>query len=287
MKKHLKSIRLMPIILSLILAMALGLSGCITINPPETPSPPATPEPVPPPAPAPTSIPAPPDIPQEVLSIWKAEPVSGAYPPDISEHITLLPNLASGEGADYGDISLKVIATEGSWQNSLNFNLQEGQWLDVIASSTDTQVYFGIEKPDSVCFKINYDLTTQESVGSSSWDYNGIPKDSISAPLYGKTLYENWVINTDEGRMFTTSARLFAWEGAGNYYFDFTNFSSQEGCEITYCVYKYNITPGWGKLYIETKLQPWLNDLYYLLVSGEITEEEYDKAEREWLEQFE
>ena len=104
----------------------------------------------------------------------------------------------------------------------------------------------------------------------------------IFTPFYGKLLYENRITNTGRGTVSTTGVRLFAWGGAGSYCVTFYNFSSQKGCEITYRIYKQDTTPGWGKAYKEAKLQPWLNDLYHLHVSGKITQEEYDKAENEF-----
>lgn len=291
--------------LTLIILPLTGMLACVELPPapvpaPTTPAPEPTPIVVPPepapivvppepapvapivvptPEPEPSTIPPPPDIPQEVLSIWKSEPVSEAYPSAVSGKVSLKPNKAEWDS----DEVFSVIATAGSSKDSSSFSLEEGLWIDVIVSSIKTQVYFGIEKPGEAYFEINHRFPDG---GRGSWDCNGIPRESVFAPLFGKCLYENRVTDTDEGRVFTTAARLFTWEGAGNYCLHFTNYSSQEGCEITYRVYKGGITPDWGDVYRETNLQPWLKDLYYLLVSGKITQEEYDEAESQWLEQF-
>ena len=251
------------IILSLLLAIAVGLVGCITIN-------------------TPAATPAP-EVPQEVLLIWKLEPPTGAYPPNVVGEVTLLPNLASGELVEGGAISYGVVATAGSSADSMFFHLSEGEWIDVIISSLDTEVYFGAEVPGQAYSEICYDMSTPEVIGSSSWNWKDI---SPAAPLYGKLLYENRITQTNQGKAFTTAVRLFAWEGEGDYFLSFINFSSEKGCEIAYRIYQVGTTLGWGRPYREAKLQPWLNELYQLAISGKISHEEYYRTEAKWLEQF-
>jgi hypothetical protein len=94
------------------------------------------------------------------------------------------------------------------------------------------------------------------------------------------------VTGTEKGTIFTTAARIFAWKGATDYWFVFYNFNRQKKADITCLVYKLGITLGWGESFWDTKMQPWLNDLYYMLVAGKISQEEYDQAEAKWLEQF-
>lgn len=215
-------------------------------------------------------IPKPPRVPPEVLSVWKSSPSPQGYPPDLS-----------------GSVILQPYGSRGSHQDSTTFHLYEGQWIDVIASSSDTFVYFGTEKPGEACFKIAcHTVSEAGTAGTSYWDWSGISKDCVFAPFYGKTLYENWATDTDKGRVFATAARLFAWEGTGSYYLEFTNFNPHQKFEIAYRVYKLATTPDWGKDFEKTKLQPWLNELYSMNVSGKISDEEYDEAENQWLEQF-
>ena len=275
MKKLSKSIRLMPIILSLSLAIILGLSGCVTASPPGLPSPPLT------------SIPPPPDIPQEVLSIWKSPPVSGAYPPDVSGKVTLEPNKASKRsGGSQENEMIEVIATAGSWQNSRTFHLCEGEWVDIIVSSADLPIYYLTEEPGAMRI-VMYCWTEHPEEPNTKVTCYYTLDNIIFFPFYAKCLYENNIVNTNEGPIFTTAIRMFAWHGATEYWIYFCNYSSQKGCEVTYNIYKGSTTPGWGETYEETKLQPWLNELYHLHVSGKITEEEYNEAQRQWLKQFE
>ncbi len=108
----------------------------------------------------------------------------------------------------------------------------------------------------------------------------------VSGPFQGKPLYENLVTNTEKGTIFTTAARILAWNGASEYWFTFYNWNRQKVADITCRVYKLGATPGWGNSFWDAKMQPWLNERYYMLVSGEISQEEYDRAESRWLEQF-
>jgi hypothetical protein len=109
---------------------------------------------------------------------------------------------------------------------------------------------------------------------------------SVFDPLYYKVLYENHTAITSTGTIFTTAGRMFASQGTTEYWFTFTNWNREKNADITYRVYKLGITPGWGKEFKEQKLQPWLNELYSLLVAKEITDGEYNLAETNWLEQF-
>ena len=291
------------IIISLILAMAVGLGGCITINPPApaltptptpmpTPVPTPTPTPTPVPTPIPTPTPTPPEVPREVVSIWKSEPASLASPADIQDKITLKPNTASGSTQASEDISLSVIPA-GTWQDSASFYLEEGQWVDVIVSSLDIPVYFNWEEPGAVSLTAGcwaeYEGNKVRSGFPKMAQAVGEPPSrdtGVFGPFEGKPLYENLVTSTEKGTIFTTAARIFAWHGATDYWFVFYNWNCQKEADITCHVYKLSATPGWGHSFWDAKMQPWLNELYYMLVSGEITEEEYDEAESRWLEQF-
>lgn len=266
------------IVVSLILALVLGLGGCIPVNPPAAP---ATESPVPPPVRVTTGVP-PPEVPQEVLLLWKSEPASKGSTADVEDKITLQPNLATGTKEVSEDISLGVIP-KGSWQNSTSFYLKEGQWVDVIVSSLDVPVYYLTEEPGAASLKV---ARWAEYEGKKVRSMFGQDMGPFS-PFYGKLLYQNRVANTEKGTIFTTAARVFAWGGPGEYWFIFYNFSRQKEAQITCHVYKLGTTPGWGEEYKNTQLQPWLNELYYMLVSGTLTEEEYDRAESQWLKQFE
>ncbi|GAI25787.1 unnamed protein product, partial [marine sediment metagenome] len=117
------------IIVSLTLVVVAGLSSCTTTSPS---------------AGVPTQDGAP-EAPQEVLLIWKSEPVSEVYPPDISGEVSLEPNKASerasgesrGDNDGLGITGFEVVATAGSSKDSMNFYLPECQWIDVIVSSSD------------------------------------------------------------------------------------------------------------------------------------------------------
>lgn len=282
------------VLLTLILTMAVGLGGCITVSPPGgAPAPAPTPAAAPTPTPeaTPSPVPPPPEVPSEVLSIWKSPPVSEAYPPDVSGEVTLLPNRASGDRVERENITLEVFLTRGAWQDSMDFHLDENQWVDVIASSTDTLIYYLTEEPGAAHLHTKH-ITWVEVEHSDkpyrqqcSLNPQNLHTD-VFLPFYFKTLYENHVTSTDKGPLYTTAIRMFAWRGEGDYCVQFSNFSRKNGCEITYRIYMDGTTPSWGQVYKETELQPWLNELYYMLVSGEITEEEYDEAESRWLEQF-
>lgn len=264
--------------LVLIISPLVGLVGCAedVLFPPFPPS--IQPEPEPtsavPASESSISIPLAPDIPEGVLSIWKSEPVSETYSPDVSGKVSLKPNKAEWDS----DEVFSIIATAGSSKDSSSFYLEEGQWVDVVVSSSDLFIYYLSEEAGAI------------SLGSGYWaEYEGKQVRStygdmgIFTPFYHKVLYEN----IDKGLLFTSSVRLFAWSGIGDYFLTFTNFSSEEACEITYRIYKGGITPGWGEYYKETELQPWLLKLGNMWLSGEITKEEYDEAESQWLEQFE
>ena len=64
------------------------------------------------------------------------------------------------------------------------------------------------------------------------------------------------------------------------------NFNPHEATEVAYQVYHVAVTPGWGESYKDSQLQPWLHELYRLLVSGKISESEIARAEAKWMEQF-
>ncbi len=291
--------KIATIILTLILAMVVGLGGCVTISPlPET-GPPIEPEPTEV-APAPeaasspttTAILAGPEVPQEVLLLWKSEPASPASPGDIQDKITLKPNTASGSTPVSEDISFSVIPA-GSWQDSTSFYLKEGQWVDVIVSSLDIPVYFNWEEPGAISLTAGCWTEYEGKKVRSSFPQMGQvvgetpSRDAgVFGPFNGKPLYENLVTSTEKGTIFTTAARIFAWNGATDYWFVFYNWNRQKEADITCYVYKLSTTPGWGQGFWGAEMQPWLNELYYMLVSGEITEEEYDEAESRWLEQF-
>lgn len=260
--------------LTLILIVVVGLSSCVTASPPTTTEPTTT-EPVTTESEE-ITIPPPPIVPKEVLSIWKSEPISLAYPPDTSGKVTLPPSKASVETT----ATFSVVTAK----DSMVFYLQEGQWIDVVVSSNDFPIYYYSEEPGAASLQTGYWHKYEDggmcraSCGSDM---------GIFAPFYSKALYENHTTTTDEGLIFTTAVRLFAWGGAADYFLILYNWNSQKGCEITYHIYKQNITTGWGEGWKEAKLQPWLKELYYLRVSGEITQQDYNKAEGQWLEQFE
>ncbi|GAI79425.1 unnamed protein product, partial [marine sediment metagenome] len=143
MKRHPKGIMKMNkiAILSIILAMAVGLGGCTTINPPASPtteSAPAETAPatgVAPPTTA-TTIPAPPEVPQEVLLIWKSAAPSGVTP-NLSGELILEPNKAKPSGQTF-----EVISTAGSNKDSEVFYLDKGQWADILVSCSDMPIYY-------------------------------------------------------------------------------------------------------------------------------------------------
>ena len=242
------------------------------------------------------AIPGPPKAPQEVTSIWKSEPASVAFPPDIKDRFTLEPNTASGSTEVSEGLSISVIP-RGTFQDSTSFDLEEGQWVDVIVFSLDIPVYFNWQEPRAISLKAEcrpaYWSDEKRKIGRSGFPITlqivGEPPSremSVFGPLSGKPLYENLVTSTEEGTIFITAARIFAWEGAGEYWFVSYNWNRQKAADVTCCVYKLSTTPGWGESFCDAKLQPWLNELYRMKVSGEISEEEYDRAESQWLGQF-
>ncbi len=50
-------------------------------------------------------------------------------------------------------------------------------------------------------------------------------------------LYENQVSVTEEGTIFTTSARIFAWNRASEYWFELTNWNPEKVAVITCRIY--------------------------------------------------
>jgi len=282
--------KLAVILLSIILSILVGLGGCVTIVPPAETAPARDEVPQ---SYTPTSMPVPPEVPRKVISIWKSEPASLASTADIQDKITLIPNTAGGDTQVSENLSLGVIPA-GTWQDSTSFYLEEGQWVDVIVSSLDIPIYFNWEEPgavslDASCWTWYEGKKVGTTILSQMLQPVGQPPSrdmGVFDPFQGKPLYENFATSTEEGTVFTTAGRVFASEGATEYWFTFTNWNNQKNADITCSVYMLDVTPGWGKSMLDTKLQPWLNELYYLLVSGEITEEEYDKAESGWLEQF-
>jgi len=280
MKKHSKSTRFIPIILSLILVMVVSLSGCITVNPPAASSPSSTSEP----SPAVTStssIPTPPDIPQEVMAIWKAPPVSEASTPDLSGKFVLQTSKGGGETVQEGPgVSIQV--RHAVTQETTKFYLQDGQWIDIIASS-NVPVYFSNEMPDYVGFCLDY----QDAAGAEVPIYNSSTWAAEVTPFYFRLLYENRSTSTQGATIFTTAVRMFACGGPGDYHFSFSNVSTQKVAEITYRIYKLGITPGWGQPFIDGKLKPWFDELYRLFANGTISEAERERATNEWVKQFE
>jgi hypothetical protein len=275
------------LMLSLVLLLVVSTTGCITTNPssimqPTTEPPVKENEVVSPPEGV--SIPPLPEVTPEILSVWKAEPPSETYLPDMSGEIELQPNKAGEKNGEVNKegVTMKVIATEGSHQDSEVFYLGEGQWIDIVVSSIDVPVYYLIEKPDAMTFQTVYWAEIEGKRVRSTHSANM----GIFAPFYGKLLYENRISRTDKGTMFTTASRVFAWGGAGDYCISFMNFSTQKSCQIIYRIYKDGTTPDWGHSYEDEKLQPWLDKLYQLHTSGKISQAQYDEAESQWLEQF-
>ncbi|GAI17983.1 unnamed protein product [marine sediment metagenome] len=167
-------------------------------------------------------------------------------------------------------------------KDSMVFYLQEGQWVDVVVSSNDFPIYYYSEEPGAASLQTGYWHKYEDGEMCRA----GCESDmGIFAPFYSKALYENRT--TDEGLIFTTAVRLFAWGGPADYFLTLYNWNSQKGCEIIYHIYKQDITTGWGKDWKETKLDPWLSELGRLWFSGQISKEHYDEAAGQWLEQFE
>lgn len=290
------------VVLSVVMALVLGAGGCVTINPapasqpPPSPPPNVTPPPISPEAQSPPSWRIPPVVPQEVLSVWNRQPPLESSPADVSGELFLKPNLHAGEGTEAGNMSNDGLSvgysafSAGSLQETARFPLKQDEWVDVIVSSLDVPVYCFVEQPGAVSFELQGRTSIPElarPVGFVEVPEDELFKSIIFAVFSGKRLYENHVTSTQKGTLFTSAYRLFACAGAGDYLLYFSNFNRQQGAQITYRVYRLGTTPSWGTTnYFATKLWPWMNRLAQMLISGEISLEEYRKAESEWLRQL-
>jgi hypothetical protein len=287
------------VILSVMLVLMLGLSSCTGIYPPPQ-QPATTPAPNPQTTPAATPsvtratnpvLPVPPEVPPEVLSIWKSAPASEALPAYTSGEVTIQPNTASSKESRSGDLSYEVISA----QDSTKIYLKEGQWVDILVSSIDVPIYFlemtkvagmvgEAEKSEAAEFGVV--RVVRETIPLESMEL--IQDPGGLAPFYCRLLYQNRTTRADKSTIFMTAARIFTFGGAGVYYFEFFNFSQQKGCKITYRAYIVGITPGWGldSDYYKTKYLPWTSNVYSMVNSGAISQQECDKALSQWLEQF-
>ncbi len=290
------------IVSSLLMVLTLCFQGCIVPgNPPSTASPSSS-------TPAFTEAqstpykwsPSPPKIPQEVLSIWNLQPPSDDSLADLEGEISLKPNpdIAEAEVTNAGDMSYSVVHTP--WQDTPNFQLESNQWVDVIISSLNVPIYFP-EQGEGVSFQLQriYEepgkqgrqpiggQTVAQTDANENEQFNSI----AFAVSTGKRLYENRVTNSQEGILFTSAYRLFVGAGSeeftdADYIIHFTNYNHQQGAEINYRLYRLGVTSSWGESYWTTQLQPWLNRLYEMYISGKISQEEYTEAENEWLRQL-
>jgi len=244
------------------------------------------------------------------LAIWNSPPVSevlsqispgewpvtisSVLPPPISAgNVTLKPNLVKNKltesSSGNGDLEVSFYGfSEGADQMSTKFYLEEGQWMYVVVSS-GVPINFQTTKPGGVSF--NSHGWVQVSGYEMGKELGLVDIPSVSHHPYSeKVIYENrttsYVGSFYKTTLFSTAALIFAWGGAGDYAFEFTNFNSQKGANIQYRVYKLGATPAWGNTYANTMLAPWLNELKRLRASGIISEDEYNKAIGQWLEQF-
>ena len=235
-----------------------------------------------------SNIPQPPEVPTEVIRIWESNPPTAITQYDSQGALSLELNPYTNEVYTLGS-GLSVQDVPKSLE-SQHFYLSEDQWVDIIVSSVGIPVDYLAGNQESVTISAEcwgqYEGDRVRTGFPTIAQNAGEPEERNVGPFTGKPLYENAIINTEHGVVYTTAARMVAWNGAGEYWFTFSNWNHQSGTNIAYRIYILTSTPGWMSVN-DNELKAWYQSLYNLLVTKEINQTEYDNAIENWKMKFE